>query len=71
MGLLKVSGQAVERVKGLVAEICSGADGRMATIPTLLSRLVSQEETVRVVYTTGHWLDVDTVDDIVAAGSFE
>ena len=71
MGLLKVSKQAVPRLKRLVAEICSGADGRNATLPILLNTLVHQEEAIRVVYTTGHWLDVDTVDDIVAAGSFE
>jgi len=25
---------------------------------------------VRVVYTTGHWLDVDSLEDVLAAGSF-
>ena len=29
-----------------------------------------KEKSVRVVYTTGHWLDVDSMDDVVAAGSF-
>jgi hypothetical protein len=25
---------------------------------------------VRVLYTTGHWLDVDSLEDVIAAGSF-
>jgi len=71
MGLLKVSKDAVPRFKEIVAEICSGPEGKRATVPTLLSELVRRGERVRVVYSTGHWLDVDTLDDIVAAGSFE
>ena len=71
MGLLKVSGEAVPRLREVVAEICSGPDGKLATIPTLLGHLVRRGENVRVLYSTGHWLDVDSLDDIVAAGSFE
>ena len=26
---------------------------------------------VRVIYTTGHWLDVDSLDDVLAAGEFQ
>ena len=36
----------------------------------LLDRLVREGEEIRVIYTTGHWLDVDTVDDVVSAGRF-
>ncbi|MGD8728886.1 MAG: NTP transferase domain-containing protein, partial [Gemmatimonadota bacterium] len=71
MGLLKVSGEAVPRFRDMVADICSGPDGQAATIPTLLKRLVSGGEKVRVLYNTGHWLDVDSLDDILAAGDFE
>ena len=36
----------------------------------LFNRLVAAGMTVRVVYTSGHWLDVNHVDDLVLAGSF-
>lgn len=37
----------------------------------VLTALARQElRSVRVVYTTGHWLDVDGLDDVLAAGSF-
>jgi phosphoenolpyruvate phosphomutase len=37
---------------------------------SLINELVRRGETVRVLYTTGNWLDIDTVDDLVLAGSF-
>jgi phosphoenolpyruvate phosphomutase len=43
---------------------------RRAKLHHLLAELVRRGERVRVVYTTGHWLDVDSLDDVVAAGSF-
>jgi phosphoenolpyruvate phosphomutase len=36
----------------------------------LLTELVRNGERVRVIYTTGHWLDIDSLEDVVAAGSF-
>ncbi|MDH3207242.1 MAG: phosphoenolpyruvate mutase [Gemmatimonadota bacterium] len=71
MGILKVAKEAVPRFREMVADICSGPDGQAATIPTLLDRLVRCGEKVRVLYNTGHWLDVDSLDDILAAGDFE
>ena len=35
-----------------------------------VNALIGRGHRVRVVYTTGHWLDVDSLDDILAAGSF-
>jgi phosphoenolpyruvate phosphomutase len=71
MGLLKVSKEGLPRLREIVGEICSGPEGRSATVPTLLRELMRRGEKVRVLYSTGHWLDVDSLDDIVAAGSFE
>jgi len=71
MGLLKVSKEAVPRLRDMVAEMCTGPDGQSATVPTLLNRLVRGGQQVTVLYNTGHWLDVDSLDDILAAGDFE
>ena len=40
-------------------------------MPDLLRLLIDQGHRVGVVYTTGHWLDIDTLDDVVAASAFE
>jgi len=36
----------------------------------LLTRMVAAGHRIKVVYTTGHWLDINHVDDLVLAGSF-
>jgi phosphoenolpyruvate phosphomutase len=39
-------------------------------MPDLLNALVAAGEPVRVLYSTGNWLDIDSLADLVAAGSF-
>jgi NDP-sugar pyrophosphorylase family protein len=43
---------------------------RTAKVPALLNRLASSGHAVRVVYTSGNWLDVDSLDDVVNAAGF-
>lgn len=43
---------------------------RTGSMGDLFNRMVAAGLPVRVVYTTGHWLDIDEVDDLVLAGSF-
>lgn len=71
MGFLKISGQVLPRVREEIAALMDQPEGRVAKLPDLLTRLLTQEETIRVIYSTGHWLDVDSVEDVVAAGSFD
>jgi len=33
--------------------------------------LLAEGHTVRVLYTTGNWLDIDTVEDALAGGTFQ
>jgi len=72
MGILKVSESASERLRDLVQEIVDLPDGtgRVAKMPLLFNELITRGETVRVIYTTGHWLDVDTLEDVVASSAF-
>ena len=70
MGLLRVSANRTARFAELVDEMAADPVNRKAKLHHLLDELVRRGETVRVVYTTGHWLDVDSLDDVLAAGSF-
>jgi phosphoenolpyruvate phosphomutase len=54
-----------EMLDGLAEE-----DARRMKMPDLLRRLVRAGHAIRVVYTTGHWLDVDSVADVVSGGAF-
>jgi len=70
MGLLKVSASALPAFRDLVAELAGAPENRRAKLHHLLGELVRRGHRIRVIYTTGHWLDVDSLDDVLVAGSF-
>jgi phosphoenolpyruvate phosphomutase len=70
MGFLKVSARALPRLRAVVSEMAAKSANRQAKLHHLLTELVARAERVRVVYTTGHWLDVDSLSDVLAAGRF-
>jgi NDP-sugar pyrophosphorylase family protein len=41
-----------------------------AKLPALLHELIRRGQPVRAFYTTGNWLDIDSVEDLVNAGGF-
>lgn len=69
MGFLRIGRRVLAEVTAVVQELAR-SNGRAATLPDLLNALIARGRTVRVLYTTGHWLDIDTVDDVVAAAAF-
>ena len=70
MGLLLIRAEALPRFREAVEKMAAVRENRRAKLHHLLSELVQQGEQIRVVYTTGHWLDVDSLEDVVAAGRF-
>ena len=70
MGFLRVSATALPEFRRIVADMLKDPDNKRAKIHHLLAELVGRGKSIRVVYTSGHWLDVDTLDDVVSAGKF-
>lgn len=71
MGILRVSAKALPGFMAIVRELAADPDNQRAQLHRVLTELARQDKnSVRVVYTTGHWLDVDSLDDVLAAGSF-
>ena len=70
MGFLKVGAEKLPAVKQIVAELLAKPENRKIKLLRLLNELVQRGHPVRVLYTTGHWLDIDSLDDVVNAGSF-
>ncbi len=68
MGFLKVDASKLGLVRNLIDGLVMA--NRYAKLPHLLNALVQRGESVRVVYTTGHWLDIDSLDDVASAGAF-
>ena len=70
MGVMKVASSSVAELRSLVEELATDPANRDAKLHFLLSEWVRRGQKIRVVYTTGHWLNVDSLEDVLAAGSF-
>ena len=75
-GITAKTGEEADSKRLWTGGICMSAqygvrDSNKASWTQVLTALARQEQSsVRIVYTTGHWLNVDGLDDVLAAGSF-
>jgi phosphoenolpyruvate phosphomutase len=69
MGLARFSAQGAAWLREEIAAIEAEGLLETADLPLLLTRLAARHP-VRVVYFTGHWLDVDTLGDLAEARNF-
>ncbi len=70
MGFLKVSAKGFPIIKTALDKLLSNPEQQQFKMPDLINLLIEDGNTIRVIYTTGHWLDIDAVEDLVAAGDF-
>ena len=69
-GLLKLSAEGARTVRAML-DAWPKAELDKASMPDLLRRLVREDKKVRVVYTRGGWLDVNTLSDVVRGSAFQ
>jgi phosphoenolpyruvate phosphomutase len=70
MGFLKLAPKMIEPMTELVAEVLAKPGNSKASIPDLLQELLKRDQPIRVLYTAGHWLDINSLEDVVQAGNF-
>jgi phosphoenolpyruvate phosphomutase len=70
IGLIKTTARGSEVMKNALTELSARADFRTLRFDHLLNHLVAKGERVQVLYITGHWLDVDDLDDLARAQAF-
>lgn len=70
MGFLKVSPAGGRQLQAILAAMMADPANRKAGIPHLLQELLKRQHVIRVLYTVGHWLDINSLDDVVQAGVF-
>ena len=70
MGFFKVSGQGVIHLQETLSELLANPIHQQAGMATLFQELLRKNHTIRVLYTVGHWLDINNLDDVVQAGNF-
>lgn len=69
-GILKTSAAGGKVLAETLAKLAPEELAKLS-MPDLLRRLVKDGKTVRVVYSRGGWLDVNTVADVVKGGTFK
>ncbi|MBX3219580.1 MAG: phosphoenolpyruvate mutase [Labilithrix sp.] len=69
-GILKTSAAGSKVLAETIAKLPSTELAKLS-MPDLLRRLVKDGKTVRVVYSRGGWLDVNTLGDVVKGGAFK
>lgn len=70
MGFLRLSSSAVSEMNVILSEILADPANRKFGIPQLLQEMLRRRYPVRVLYTVGHWLDINSIEDVVLAGNF-
>lgn len=71
MGFLKVSDRGAAFLCQLLSELSQTHSGwDSLTMGDLLTAILQRGKTIQVTYTTGNWLDVDSVDDVLTGGAF-
>ncbi len=61
---------ASERVRAEFDAMAQDGSLASASLPDLFTRLARGDDPPRVVYFTGHWMDVDDAFDLARAGDF-
>ena len=57
-------------IADIIAELLAKPANQKTGIPQLLQELLKRRYPVRVLYTVGHWLDINSIEDVVQAGNF-
>jgi phosphoenolpyruvate phosphomutase len=70
IGLMKMNARGAAQVKAALEKLASRADFRKLRFDDLFKHLLEQQQPVQVLYITGHWLDVDDLDDLARAQAF-
>ncbi|MFQ5634588.1 MAG: phosphoenolpyruvate mutase [Gammaproteobacteria bacterium] len=70
MGIVRFRNAALPWLREIVDELAADPANRQAKLHHLFEAMTSRGRRIRVIYTTGHWLDVDSLDDVLAAGVF-
>ncbi len=70
IGMLRVRSEGRHWIQQALVELQQDKDFNTLGIPDLLNHLVTHGKPVKVFYINGHWLDINTLDDLDRAGTF-
>lgn len=71
IGLVKTSAKGSQILRAALTELGARPDFKTLRFDDLFRHLLAAGQAIRVLYITGHWLDVDNLDDLSAAHAFQ
>jgi phosphoenolpyruvate phosphomutase len=70
IGLLKLSSHGLSILQGTLADLSSLDNFKQVRMADLFNELIKRGHEIKVLYVRGHWVDVDDIKDLSAAGAF-
>ncbi len=70
IGLLKVSARAAGHLEHILADMLADPANTKAGMAQLFQELRTRDVPIRVLYTVGHWLDINSLADVLQAERF-
>jgi len=70
IGMLRVAGEGEQFLRCALATLKQRDDFDSLGIPDLLNQLVNEGHAPQVQFVTGHWMDINNLDDLERAGTF-
>jgi phosphoenolpyruvate phosphomutase len=71
MGFLKTSPAGTKFLAELLVRLCEhGPQVKPLQMVDVLRHIIDSGKTIQVIYTSGNWLDIDRVEDVLAGSSF-
>jgi len=71
IGMMRVAGKGGQQLRSAIATLQQRDDFNTLGIPDLLNKLVKDGNAPQVQYVNGHWMDINNLDDLERAGTFE
>jgi phosphoenolpyruvate phosphomutase len=70
IGMLRFSGKGRSQVEAAMQTLRQRDDFDRLSLPALLNQLISDGHAPQVQYITGHWMDINNLEDLQRAGAF-
>jgi len=70
IGMLRARGPGRQYLLEAVRELQAAADFSRMDVPDLVNRLIANGHAPQVQYVTGHWMDINNLEDLQQAGDF-
>ena len=71
IGMMRVAGKGGQQLRSAIEVLRQRDNFNTLGIPDLLNQLVEDGHAPQVQYVNGHWMDINNLDDLERAGTFE